>query len=81
MMSKMKMAIDYQKSCVNKIQMFNTKDKIWSQVQFENQLADNIWMLKKMIVDSNMPTGKSKTEIIYEELKINCEVGDGEFKF
>jgi len=81
MMSMMKMTLDYQKGCVNKIQMYNAKEELWSTVEMENQLTDGIWMPKKLIVDSNMPSGKSKTEITYEELKINCEVGDGEFRF
>lgn len=81
MLSKMKMTVDYARGCVNKIQMFNNKGEIWSSVEFENQLTDGIWMPKKLIVDSNMPRGKSKTEIIYEEIKINGDISNDEFKF
>jgi len=81
MLSKMKMTIDYARGCVNKIQMFNAKEELWSNVEFENQLTDGIWMPKKIIVDSILPTGKSKTEIFNEELQINKEVSNEEFKF
>jgi len=81
MLSKMKMTVDYAKGCVNKIQMFNAKGELWSTVEMENHLTDGIWMPKKLIVDSIMPTGKSRTEIIYEEMKINPEISNDEFKF
>ena len=81
MISKMKMTVDYKEGCANKIRIYNDRGEIVSQVQFENQLKNNIWLPKKLILDSIMPTGKNKTEIIYEELEINGNLDNEEFKF
>jgi hypothetical protein len=61
------MFVDYLKGAPIKIEIYNTEGTIISTIELENQMINNTWLPKHIVIISQTIGGPGRTEITYEQ--------------
>jgi hypothetical protein len=79
-LGKMEFYVDGDRWVPTKIFMYDAKGKLMSQSVIEYQKVSGLWAPAKNISNISTPMGKMEVEMIYENIKVNEGIGDGEFR-
>jgi outer membrane lipoprotein-sorting protein len=79
-LGKMEFYVDSDKWVATRIMMYGAKDKLMSQSEIEYEEISGVWVPTKNVSSVNSPIGKMNIEMVYENVRVNKGMSDGEFK-